>query len=518
MEKSGPICWNCGEAGHLKHNCPNPPYCPKCKQKGHLPMKCPLKGKRKETSQMPQKAQQTSVDQRFSNIRNKCIHCGGDHAPDLCPTRTQSQATPSTAGYPVYNGSTSAGKTNNNASLSFSSKVGQSAAASMTLISLVNNSTGAQGCVSCTQEPRITPQVSPNTSQQNSYNIPPMQLPNQFPPPPYFPIPFPFLPITLSNVSNADSAPVSDISAAITLMMNAVTQGNSNTMAIMNALERMTMQFADALQQTIQMGVDAQAQENKNARMDKQFEKVKVFDGSRPSECHPWLEELHTLCIQTGRPFREMLLLCAGQAVRDFITDMSPDATDDQIKNDIITGYSDLQGLGCKQAAYDNITQTPDKPLRSYIIRYSRLFKLLNGTAPNDVKMRTMSMHFVNSLRNYLSSKVENRLLGINERNYSLGDTFKVALECELKAIASERRHVKHNAGLTNQVEVIQPQALLQSEEISEVHVRNLNYKGKNYDPNFQAKCAEATHANNFLLVFAVSGPLLGSYVHQSCL
>ena len=103
-------------------------------------------------------------------------------------------------------------------------------------------------------------------------------------------------------------------------------------------------------------------------------------------------------------------------------------------------------------------------------------------------------MHFVNSLHNYLSSKVKNRLLGMNERNYSLADTFKVALECELKAIASDRQHVKRNAALTNQVEVIQPQALLQSEEISEVHMHNLNYKGKNYDPNFQAKRMEATH------------------------
>ena len=82
----------------------------------------------------------------------------------------------------------------------------------------------------------------------------------------------------------------------------------------------------------------------------------------------------------------------------------------------------------------------------------------------------------------------------MNERNYSLGDTFKVALECELKAIASERRRVKCNAALMNQVEVIQPQALLQSKEISEVHVCNPNYKGKNYDPNFQAKHAEAAH------------------------
>ena len=56
----------------------------------------------------------------------------------------------------------------------------------------------------------------------------------------------------------------------------------------------------------------------------------------------------------------------------------------------------------------------------------------------------------------------------MNERNYSLGDTFKVALECELKAIALERRHNKHNAAMTNQVEVIQSQTPLQPEEISE--------------------------------------------------
>ena len=269
--------------------------------------------------------------------------------------KTQPQATPNTAGYQTYNNSTGAGKVNSNASLSFSSKNGQSAAASMTPSSPVINSSGVQGHSSCVQEPRITPQVSPSTSQQNFYNMPPVHPPNHFPPPPYFPFPPP--PIAPSNVSNAHSAPVSDISAAITLMMNAMMQGNLNTTAITNALERTTTQFADALQQTIQMGVDAQAQENKNARMDKQFEKVKVFDGSKPSECHPWLEEVHALCIQTGRPFREMLLLCAGQAVHDFITDMSPEATDDQIKNDLITGYSDLQGLGCKQAAYDSIMQ-----------------------------------------------------------------------------------------------------------------------------------------------------------------
>ena len=48
--------------------------------------------------------------------------------------------------------------------------------------------------------------------------------------------PFPLPPVTPSNVSAASSAPASDLSAAITLMTNAVNQGNSNTTAITDAL------------------------------------------------------------------------------------------------------------------------------------------------------------------------------------------------------------------------------------------------------------------------------------------
>ena len=192
-------------------------------------------------------------------------------------------------------------------------------ARSMMLTLLVNNPTRAPRHDTDNNIPQVTPQVNPNVSQQHNFYmpnvIPPAQMPNQFLPPPYFPIPFPLPPVTPCNVSAASSAPASDLSAAITLMTNAVNQGNSNTTAIMDALQRTTTQFVDALQQTIQMGVDAQAEEIKNARLDKQFDKIKIFDGSDPSACHPWLEEVHALCTQTGRSFREMLLLCAGQAV-----------------------------------------------------------------------------------------------------------------------------------------------------------------------------------------------------------
>ena len=459
-----PACWRCGEPGHQKRDCHKPPFCGKCRKEGHVPALCPLS---KGQTQPSPPQQQVN---KFSNQTNRCIRCGGEHAPASCPTMYQPKATPSTSSY---------------VSPKRSTRGSQSTQRSRTPTLLVNNVTSGQ--VRGNQVHQVTPQVSPN-AQQNLFAQPPQS--NSFPPPPYFPIPFPPPPDPPSNVSIAPSAPASDLSATISLMANAVNQGNANTTTITDALQRTTTQFADALQQTIQMGVDAQAEENKNARLDKQFDKIKIFDGSNPAECHPWLEEVHALCTQMRRPFKEMLLLCVGQAVRDFIIDMAPNATDEQIKNDLITGYSDLQGLGCKQAAYDNIAQRPDEPVRSYIVRYSRLFKLLNGTAPNEVRMHTTSMHFVNSLRSYLSSKVENRLLGMNERNYSLGDTFTVALQCELKAIASERRHNKRNTITINNVNN-KDQDHTQLEDTQEVHVRNPNYKGKNYDPNYQARKME---------------------------
>ena len=313
-DKAEPICWRCKQTGHLKHNCPMPPYCSKCRQEGHIPAKCPQKDKRTSVPQSPAGQPQAPMDPQFSNPNNKCLHCGGDHRSAVCPTRSQHQPTPSTSSYV-----SGAGKPHSNMSPQQSTKNSQSTACSTMLTLLVNNPARAPGHHTGNNIPQVTSQVNPNVPQQHNLYMPnvtpPAQMPNQFLPPPYFPIPFPPPPVAPSNVSAASSAPASDLSAVITLMTNAVNQGNSNTTAIMDALQRTTTQFVDALQQTIQMGVDAQAEEIKNARLDKQFDKIKIFDGSNPSECHPWLEEVHALCTQTGRPFREMLLLCAGQAV-----------------------------------------------------------------------------------------------------------------------------------------------------------------------------------------------------------
>ena len=266
-----PVCWRCSELDHKKRDCRKEPFCGKCRKEGHVPALCPLGKGPTPPSQLQQQADQ------FSIPANRCIHCGGAHVPNSCPVRYQPKAASGSSNY----GSPKQNTRDNNV---------------------------ASAQVRGNQSRQVSPLVQQNTFAQPIHS-------NSFPPHPYFPIPFPPPPVPPSNASVAPSAPATDLSAAISLMTNAVNQGNANTTNITDALQRTTAQFADALHQTIQRGVEAQAEENRNARLDKQFDKIKIFDGSNPAECHPWLEEVHALCSQTGRSFKEMLLLCAGQAV-----------------------------------------------------------------------------------------------------------------------------------------------------------------------------------------------------------
>ena len=131
---------------------------------------------------------------------NRCIHCGGVHVPNSCPVRYQPKAT---------SGSSNYGSPKQN--------------------TRDNNVVSAQ--VRGNQSRQVSPLVQQNTFAQPIHS-------NSFPPHPYFPIPFPPPPVPPSNASVAPSAPASDLSAAISLMTNAVNQGNANTTNITDALQR----------------------------------------------------------------------------------------------------------------------------------------------------------------------------------------------------------------------------------------------------------------------------------------
>ena len=203
-----------------------PPFCIKCRQKGHLPYNCPQQNNRNTSSSTQA---QTTVDHQFSNIRNKCIHCGGGHELAACPMKTGLHTASNNSKQTSHPGIVGTGKNNTNMFPPQYTTNSLSTAGGTPPTLVVNNLPIDHRHTTTNQVPRATPQVSPNRSH-NQYNTPPLQ--NQFVPPAYFPITFLPPPIAPSDLSEVPSAPASDLSATITLMMNAVNQGHSNMAAI----------------------------------------------------------------------------------------------------------------------------------------------------------------------------------------------------------------------------------------------------------------------------------------------
>ena len=170
-DKLDVICWRCKQPGHLKCNCPMPPFCVKCRQEGHFPYNCPQQNNRNTSSSTQV---QTTGDHQFSNIRNKCIHCGGEHNPAACPTKTGLQMPSNSLKWTLQPGIVGTGKNNTNVFPPQYTTNSLSTAGGTPPTLVVNNLPMQHGHATTNQVPRATPQVSSNMSH-NQHNTPPLQ-------------------------------------------------------------------------------------------------------------------------------------------------------------------------------------------------------------------------------------------------------------------------------------------------------------------------------------------------------
>ena len=78
----------------------------------------------------------------------------------------------------------------------------------------------------------------------------------------------------------------------------------------------------------------AKKESQQRAHVNKAFEKINRFDGSDPSYCFSWLEQIHSLVNEhPGRDFREELLFNCGGSVSKTIHATDPDVTPEQVKD-----------------------------------------------------------------------------------------------------------------------------------------------------------------------------------------
>ena len=227
------------------------------------------------------------------------------------------------------------------------------------------------------------------------------------------------------------------------------------------------------------------------SRINKAFEKIPRFDGTNPSYCFDWLEQTEALVNEHHRRiYREELLLNCGTSVSKTIHTLPQGATNQSIKDAVLRNHSNLRTVSQRLNAYQQLHQKPDEALQSYNTRYASFFNLAYPELELDNPLSRMHcIHYASSLYGKLGDEMTGRF------NQDLPENLQTAFEKAMnfkpqiitkQSINSRKIHEVNHIDVGHEDEI----------EINKTHVRNPNYKGKNYDPNFAQNRLKITNNN----------------------
>ena len=486
----------CNQPGHLKRNCPKIPHCSKCRTRGHTPGECTNKSQRnghtRETGESRNQWRRNQDLPQFSNCHNRCLHCAGDHPTKDCATTRQWQ-TPTTNNPASGTGTSTHNNAPNTSHYTSSKSNTQSPASRQHSQSTIHVQTPTLNINAPHFQPNLhqapPPPLAQNnqntnyhTNQQQMHTLPTQPFNTQLPqslnpqvPPPYFPQ---YPPTNSPSANSTDSL--------ILLALQKQWERQERLDIEHNEMERQKEERKRMKEEREQRKEDRKEVEKcknqQRSRINKAFEKIPRFDGTNPSYCFDWLEQTEALVNEhQGRIYREELLLNCGTSISKTIHALPQGATNQHIKDVVLQNHSNLRMVLQQSNAYHQLYQKPDEALQTYNTRYASFFNLAYPELELDNPLSRMHcIHYASSLYGKLGDEMTGRFNQDLPENLQMA--FKKATNFEPQIITKQsinnrKVHEVNHIDITHGEDEV---------EINEALVRNPNYKGKNYDPNYQ--------------------------------
>ena len=194
------------------------------------------------------------------------------------------------------------------------------------------------------------------------------------------------------------------------------------------------------------------------------------------------MEGIFAMAHNHRRNAREELLYNSGGSIQKTLYSLSPEATEDKIHDLLLQNHSNLKTLSQSISAFQLIQQKPEELLQTYNARYQSFHELAHEglTIENDGS-KVSCIHYASSLHGKLGDEMEGRF---NQRlPENLQEAFKRAMDFEPRILTKQCIHTRK----VNEVNHIDVSSDYQEFKVNKAqHVQNPNYKGKNYNPNYQ--------------------------------
>ena len=167
---------------------------------------------------------------------------------------------------------------------------------------------------------------------------------------------------------------------------------------------------------------------NNNKRDDaskKMMKNIKIFDGSNKAECINWLSHVEAAARFTNTPFRELICQSMTPAMLHIFSELSALASDEDIKEAILTNYSNIPSTTEVATWLQNIQISASKPLVTFNHRYEAIHKVAFGLSTRQQENKTVIIEYTKKLPPNTRDKLLRKIAKKNSYIKTLDDAFR---------------------------------------------------------------------------------------------
>ena len=150
---------------------------------------------------------------------------------------------------------------------------------------------------------------------------------------------------------------------------------------------------------------------NQVANNNKRDDASKIFDGSKKAECINSLSQVEAAARFTNTPFRELICQSMAPAMLHIFSELSALASYQDIKEAILTNYSDIPSTTEAATWLQNIQISASEPLVTFNHRYEAIHKLAFGISTRQQENKTMIIEYAKKLPVNTRDKLLRKLL-----------------------------------------------------------------------------------------------------------
>ena len=222
---------------------------------------------------------------------------------------------------------------------------------------------------------------------------------------------------------------------------------------------------------------------NDNKRDDtskKMMKNIKIFDGSNKAECITWLSQIEAAAKFTNTPFRELICQSMAPAMLHVFSDLSPLASDTDIKEAILTNYSDIPSSTEAATRLQNIQFSMNEPLVTFNHRYEAIPKVAFKMSPDKQESKTVIVEYAKKLPANTRDKLLRKIAKKNSYVKTLDDAFKQALDinCETSFVEAATGRYNNQSGAKIETQINELSDSFQEYDINAMNTRSTNRSG----------------------------------------